>query len=779
MAIDAGYTITPLSGSGIQIQYSADGETWHSTFTDGDVYMRQKVDGGDWTDPIKIVGEDGKNAIAMNSATTPSGEYEGQVGIWQNQIYFWTNGEWVNQTPELPTDAVLHYSFDEVPDYPDGTAVYFKNKNFTGISGWNYNATRTVLSIDNGSLKVQSTGADNYAQIWGTPTNADNLAGKIIIIRFHTASNVDKVSLVDNGGSYTMHQLNVKSLGGNNYEIKQALDSSYQYQQLLTFRFNSISADNYVRIDSFYIGDGSYSTPIINNANGQNNAVNNGGIATKGLSGKGLLGFGKKNIITNSTFPKPTDKSSITLSIWVKYTDSYSDTVSRNLLGIGAFNGAFCIFQNYSTSQSSMRLTVFIRQDPSHQKSIGVNVTRNEWHNAVMVWENKTPTFYVDGNKYTTSALDISDFTFGGNTWRIGDTGVVQGNEPSVVGNIEYYVDDAQIFNRALSEKEVLALYQNKANTPKYYTMSDFSLEQIDDDNVVDHLTEKPQLLSKWLEIYNAKNVSSALPTSNVSTNGEYKGVINTANEVGVISTEQLVNYIQATNALRSALWGTNGYLVDMNTDSTLNGNLDTLFANYRETLQIARTQITQQQASVASALSVVNSNPFQLIPVNSQGEVITGGYDNTGTRLQVFNGTTVLTPKSASATLSNGEWKVTASGSGIVAGSQIVGTGDNKYIDFGNVSNLTAESAVITYTINVMLNNTLNTIYVVQKFGKSKEGADGRIYTLLPDFTAVKKSADGSVLTPSSVTVQAKSWTGSSIPEPYSQGDLVALENG
>ena len=35
------------------------------------------------------------------------------------------------------------------------------------------------------------------------------------------------------------------------------------------------------------------------------------------------------------------------------------------------------------------------------------------------------------------------------------------------------------IFNRALTEKEVLALYYNKANTPKYYSFADFRLDNM------------------------------------------------------------------------------------------------------------------------------------------------------------------------------------------------------------------------------------------------------------------------------------------------------------
>ena len=71
MAIDAGYTITALSGqdgsdgqngASLSVQYSVDGTSnWHDTFASGDIYMRQKLGSGSWSSAIKIVGEDGQD----------------------------------------------------------------------------------------------------------------------------------------------------------------------------------------------------------------------------------------------------------------------------------------------------------------------------------------------------------------------------------------------------------------------------------------------------------------------------------------------------------------------------------------------------------------------------------------------------------------------------------------------------------------------------------------------------------------------------------------------
>lgn len=401
------------------------------------------------------------------------------AGAWDSTHFTVVNvGDEIEQLNEvmasLPTDAVLHYSFDEVPDYPDGNAdARFLNGNTYGLQSTNYqfriNNNDATITNDNGLVKIAMTSRGSYGGVFIPSTYAYQ---KVIKLRIKvTDLNVGKLHIFY--GSTNV--IDITEIG--TYEISTYVATNNG----LYFDGGGNANSCTFTIEQIYIGNGSYATSIIDNANGQNNAINNGGIAIQGLSGKGLYGIGKRTILMNSTFPKPTDKSSITLSGWVKYFSNYDDTGTRNLFGTGAYNGSFCIFHSWSTAYNSMRLTAFVRgASSSLQKSIGVSVTKNEWHNFAMVWENKTLTFYVDGIKYITTALDVSDYTFGSTDWRIGDTGVVQGTEPSSAGTIEYTVDDVLIFNRALSEQEVLALYFNKANTPKYYDINNYAIDSAD-----------------------------------------------------------------------------------------------------------------------------------------------------------------------------------------------------------------------------------------------------------------------------------------------------------
>lgn len=53
-------TPVQVEGSGIEIEYSVTGSSsWHSTFTTGDLFARQRVFGGTWSAAFRIVGEQG------------------------------------------------------------------------------------------------------------------------------------------------------------------------------------------------------------------------------------------------------------------------------------------------------------------------------------------------------------------------------------------------------------------------------------------------------------------------------------------------------------------------------------------------------------------------------------------------------------------------------------------------------------------------------------------------------------------------------------------------
>ena len=69
LLLDAPDLTNGTDGASIEVQYSHDGASWHNTFNDGDLYMRQRVGNGAWTAAIRIVGEAGEDGVASEYTT--------------------------------------------------------------------------------------------------------------------------------------------------------------------------------------------------------------------------------------------------------------------------------------------------------------------------------------------------------------------------------------------------------------------------------------------------------------------------------------------------------------------------------------------------------------------------------------------------------------------------------------------------------------------------------------------------------------------------------------
>jgi hypothetical protein len=112
--------VSAASASLVQIEYSVDGSTaWHTTFTTGDIYMRQRVGStGAWQGPIRIVGQTGPTG-----PTGPTGS-TGSPGTDATQAATVTLWQWATATP---TD-------------PSGSSTYTwssgAHSGYTGGGGW-------------------------------------------------------------------------------------------------------------------------------------------------------------------------------------------------------------------------------------------------------------------------------------------------------------------------------------------------------------------------------------------------------------------------------------------------------------------------------------------------------------------------------------------------------------------------------------------------------------------------------------------------------------------
>ena len=364
----------------------------------------------------------------------------------------------------LPTDAVLHYSFDEVPDYPDGTAIEKHIKDFTSVpSDWDTNRMG-VLSVANGEFINTVTNGTNA---WFRRYFSSGAISGIVKVKVRASINCE-LYLQYYTTTYVTLVRELNAIANQEYTFTVFLPST---QFILVQGYTPTATDFQVVISEIYIGDGSYSTPIIDNANGQNNATNNGGIAVQGVSGKGVRFLGNGYIDGNLPWT-PWDKQIFTFSCWVRNWDK---------------NTSLYLFNNWLTYEIS---TLYVTFNPNGTNKITMDVCVNDklyrFTNLILdftqyndmfivcVFNGTSSRLYINGNKINLGNNIVGSWAESTKNRQNFQIGRVMGSSGYNYSKAD--CDDVQLFDRALSEKEVQALYQNKANTPKYYDLADYQL---------------------------------------------------------------------------------------------------------------------------------------------------------------------------------------------------------------------------------------------------------------------------------------------------------------
>ena len=348
----------------------------------------------------------------------------------------------------LPTDAVLHYSFDEVPDYPDGTAVYYRNKDFTTSDGWRGGSN--VITAPNGILTIANV-ATSYVY--------KNFTGGSIVKSVITSSvnKTIKLYATIEGVTTTLLSQVVKA------NVPTEFIASIPSGTITAIGFDGLQTSSKFEITSFYLGDGSYSTPIIDNANGQWNSTSQSGVAVQGVSGKGLKSFiGNYTVIGNYHFG-----NDFSYSIWVNPQD-----VSSGKIGHIVAKPNTIVLRNGSSENNYLQIYGYFKEGGTFNTGASYgNILTEGWTHLCLVKNGTSLKFYKNGVLIDSRILNYAELQDNGDDLSIGG---------STNTRTQTY-DDLLIFDRALTETEVMALYLNKANTPKYYDINNYNLKQIKD----------------------------------------------------------------------------------------------------------------------------------------------------------------------------------------------------------------------------------------------------------------------------------------------------------
>ena len=425
----------------------------------------------------------------------------------------------------LPTDAVLHYSFDEVPDYPDGSAdVRLLNSNTYKLQNgvWKLcnNSGTTFTNVNGNIVATISTGekSNGFYFAYGNQL-------KIIKMKIKVTSIVGGLR-VQNGAGTNAILIDTITKNGE-FAFYMLSNTNAQFKNIYVI-LNNTSSSATVEISQIYIGDGSFNTPIIDNSGNNNNATNNGCLAVQGLSGKAIRFLG--NSYTQANTPFDVDNTFVyTVSVWVRNWDKtnicalFNNMSSYDLTSLRA---------RLSASTDTVLVDVCYEARKLREFNFPYNFSSdnvNEYH-IVLVANNTQTKLYINGQSINGSYSNQTYSTLGKNWFQIG-------RQASSSSNYIYTkadIDDFQMFDRALSAEEVNALYLNKANTPKYYDLNDYRIENADTapaENSNDLITSGA-VYEAMQSSGSVKSVCSQLPDANgnVSLDKSDVGLGNVAN---------------------------------------------------------------------------------------------------------------------------------------------------------------------------------------------------------------------------------------------------------
>lgn len=401
-------------------------------------------------------GADGKNAITMTSATTPAGEYNGQIGIWRGQIYSWNGTDWVLTSGILPTDPVLHYSFDELPDIPDGgTVVYAKNKDWINTDSFLGSAT---ISVEKGCLVLDGKGNASYGfRSFGTHSGCylkikmsydtsgvvqvyENVTADSILTTLNFATNEEKTVIL--------------KLSNNNRIVGFA------------------GFKGKITIKELYIGNASYTTPVIDNSGNNFNSTDVKGLATKGVTGNSYRTLQNGYIVAKSPLNWNLQYE-YAFSTWIKRYESV--VYIANNWNSYSVSTLLLTLNNYADNNFFSRVDVYTREDKVNRYVAELSLPPiGEWFHFAATIKDGVAVVFINGEKQN-FRLDYPTEGFHKQTPDLVQIGRSFRESGHATYDAEY--DDFQIFNRALSDQEVLGLYLARGNTPKQYTFSDYQLD--------------------------------------------------------------------------------------------------------------------------------------------------------------------------------------------------------------------------------------------------------------------------------------------------------------
>ncbi len=188
--------------------------------------------------------------------------------------------------------------------------------------------------------------------------------------------------------------------------------------------------------------------------NGNNGTVNGATLTTDrfgNANGAYHFTLASSNYISTPGNNLPIGSSSSTMSIWFNATGYSNSGMSRAMLSYGIWNSNKARYIGQRGGSSNVLTYAQLFND----KNCTFNYSLNTWYNFVVTYDTGVVKMYINSNL-------IGTYTITGTATSQGN--VYFGCHPSLGDFFDGNLDDAAIYNRALSQSEITQLYTGQVN---------------------------------------------------------------------------------------------------------------------------------------------------------------------------------------------------------------------------------------------------------------------------------------------------------------------------
>jgi hypothetical protein len=201
--------------------------------------------------------------------------------------------------------------------------------------------------------------------------------------------------------------------------------------------------------------------PFTGNANDESGNDNHGvisnAILTSDISNENdsAYGFdGTSGISINATTLTVPE---FTYSVWVKPTDLATNNALQSIISIGEYGGdqTLALCKNYGPQLNGFTIISYTSDGVYSALSTGVLPKTNQWYHLIYVRSNGRMELFVNGELAVYENLATNPFYASASNAKIG------ARSNGIAGGFKGTIDEVNIYDKALSDCEILNLYQD------------------------------------------------------------------------------------------------------------------------------------------------------------------------------------------------------------------------------------------------------------------------------------------------------------------------------